>query len=191
MKQLLSSLTMALLLVNAGVASAQDVRYNFDQKANFAAFKTYKWVPIKGSQPLGDLADKQLKAAVDAELAKKGLTRSEADTTDLYIGYQAAVDSEKQYTSFSTDFGYGPGWGGGWYGAGGGSSMTSGQTSTIYVGQVALDMYDRSAKSLVWRGNASKTLDPKAKPDKLQKNLDKAVAKMLKNYPPPPPKAKK
>jgi hypothetical protein len=37
----------------------------------------------------------------------------------------------------------------------------------------------------VWRGVAGKTLDPKAKPDKQQKNLDKAVAKMLKNYPPP------
>ena len=30
-----------------------------------------------------------------------------------------------------------------------------------------------------------KTLDPKAKPDKQQKNLTKAVEKLLKNYPPP------
>ena len=45
-------------------------------------------------------------------------------------------------------------------------------------------MYSAAPKSLVWRGNASKTLDPKAKPEKQQKNRDKAVAKMLKNYPP-------
>ena len=45
-------------------------------------------------------------------------------------------------------------------------------------------MYHASAKSLVWRGTATKTLDPKAKPEKQQKNLAKAVAKMLKNYPP-------
>jgi hypothetical protein len=32
---------------------------------------------------------------------------------------------------------------------------------------------------------ASKTLDQKAKPDKQEKNLKKAVAKLLKNYPPP------
>jgi hypothetical protein len=37
----------------------------------------------------------------------------------------------------------------------------------------------------VWRGSASKTLDPKAKPEKRQKNLGKAMAKMFKNYPPP------
>jgi hypothetical protein len=39
-------------------------------------------------------------------------------------------------------------------------------------------MYDATQKDLVWRGVVSKTLDPKAKPDKRQKNLDKAVAKL-------------
>ena len=62
--------------------------------------------------------------------------------------------------------------------------MTTGQTSTIYVGQLALDMYDSANQDLVWRGLGSKTLDPKAKPEKQEKNLKKAVAKILKNYPP-------
>jgi hypothetical protein len=173
---------VVLLLAGAGTAVAQDVRYNFDKSVNFAAFRTYKWVTIKGATPLTDLADRQVKAAVDAELAAKGLTKSNSETADLYIGYQAAVGQEKEYTSFDSGWGYGPGWGGGWYGGGGG--MTTGQTSTIYVGQLALDMYAASPHTLVWRGNASKTLDPKAKPEKQQKNLQKAVAKMLKNYPP-------
>ena len=180
-------LPLVLLLASASTALAQDVRYNFDKQANFAAFKTYKWVGLKGAMPLSDLADKQVKAAVDAELGKKGLMKTTGDTADLYIGYQAAVDTEKQYTSYDTGWGYGPGWGGGWYG-GGGTSVTTGSTSTIYVGQLALDMYTPAAKALVWRGAASKTLDPKAKPEKVQKNLEKAVAKLLKNYPPPAPK---
>jgi uncharacterized protein DUF4136 len=180
----LLALPLVLLLAGTGTASAQDVRYNFDKQANFAAFKTYKWVTIKGATQLSELADKQVKAAVDAELSKKGLTKSESDTADLYIGYQAGIGTEKEYTSFDTGWGYGPGWyGGGWYGGGGG--MTTGQTSTIYIGQLALDMYATSPKNLVWRGSASKTLDPKAKPDKQEKNLNKAVAKLLKNYPPP------
>jgi hypothetical protein len=37
----------------------------------------------------------------------------------------------------------------------------------------------------VWCGVASKTLKSKAKPGKQQKNLEKAVAKLLKSYPPP------
>jgi hypothetical protein len=57
----------------------------------------------------------------------------------------------------------------------------------IYVGQLAVDMNDSRSDTLVWRGVASKTIDPMAKPDKGQKNLAKAVAKLLKNYPPQPP----
>jgi hypothetical protein len=65
-----------------------------------------------------------------------------------------------------------------------GSTTTTGQTSTIYTGQLALDMYDSAHHDLVWRGVASKTLDPKAKPEKRQKNLSKAIAKLLAKYPP-------
>ena len=45
-------------------------------------------------------------------------------------------------------------------------------------------MYDSAKKELVWRGVASKTIDPKAKPEKQQKKITKAVDKLLKNYPP-------
>jgi hypothetical protein len=166
-------------------AFAQDVRYNFDKNADFSKFKTYKWVTLKDAQKVNDLVDKQIVDAVDAELATKGLTKVTEDSANLYIGYQAGIGQEKQYTSYSSDWGYGPGWyGGGWYG---GPSMgtTTGQTSTIYVGQLALDMYDSANKDLAWRGVASKTIDTKAKPEKQQKNLAKAVKKLLKNYPPP------
>jgi hypothetical protein len=182
MKRLLT-LSAVLVLGAANAALAQDVRYNFDKTANFAAFRTYKWVAIKGAAQVSDLVDRQVKSAVDAELAKKGLSRTEDAGADLYIGYQPGVSQEKEFTSFDTGWGYGPGWhGGGWYGGAGG--MTSGTTSTIYIGQLAIDMYASSPHTLVWRGVASKTLDTEAKPDKQQKNLTKAVAKLLKNYPP-------
>lgn len=188
----LSLLFMALSLMIASSALGQDVRYNYDKQADFSKFKTYKWVDIKDAQKPDDLVDKQIKASIDAELAKKGLSVVTGDDADLYIGYQVAIGSEKQFTSFSSGmgpgWGYGPGWyGGGWYG-GGGMSTTTGQTSTIYTGQLALDMYESGKKDLAWRGVVSRTLDPKAKPDKRQKNLNKAVAKLLKNYPPPPGK---
>ncbi len=176
----------ALLLVFAGKALGQDVRYNFSKDTDFSKFKTYKWVPIKDAQKVDDITDKQIKDAFDSVLATKGLEKTDSDNADLYIGYQAAVGTEKQYTSFNSGWGYGPGWGGGWYGGGGmNSSMTTGTTSTIYTGQLSLDMYNREGHDLVWRGVASKTIDTKAKPDKRQKNLNKAAAKMLKNYPPP------
>jgi hypothetical protein len=185
MKSLSMLLTVSLFAI---CGFAQDVRYNFAAGQEFSKFRTYKWVKISGAQEVNQLAEQQLKAAVDAELVKKGLQKTDSDTADLYIGYQAAVGTEKQYTSFNSDWGYGAGWGRGWYGGGMGSSMTTGETSTIYIGQVGLDMYAPAEKKLVWRGTASKTLDPKAKPEKQQKNLQKAMTKLLKNFPPQPKK---
>src|SRR3981081_2234829 len=177
MKKALLITTVGFLLA-AGAALGQDVRYNFDKNADFSKFKTYKWVTIKDAAKVNDLTDKQIIAAVDAELATKGLTKTSDDSANLYIGYQAGIGQEKQFTSFSSDWGYG----GGWYRGGcdaPGGGMTSGSTSTIYVGSLVLDMYDSANRDLVWRGVASKTLDSKAKPDKQQKNLTKAVKKLL------------
>ena len=182
--------SVALLMVMFAFAvvraNAQDVRYDFDKDKDFSKYKTYKWVPIKGADQPDELTAKQVTAAIDAELATKGLTKTDGDTADLYVGYQTAIGTEKEFTSYNSGWGYGGGWGRGWYGYGGmATSTTYGSTSTVYVGQLDLSMYDSAQKQLVWRGTASKTLDPKAKPDKKQKNVTKAVQKLLKNFPPP------
>jgi hypothetical protein len=45
-------------------------------------------------------------------------------------------------------------------------------------------MYDPGTKELVWTGTASKSIDPSSNQQKNQNNLNKAMAKLLKNYPP-------
>jgi len=179
-------LAMVALCTLGGISAiAQDVRYDFDKDKDFLKYKTYKWVSVQGADKVDDLTAKQLMAAIDAELTKKGLTKTDSDNADLYVNYETAIGSEKQYTTYSSGWGYGPGWGAGWYGYGGTpSSTTYGSTSTVYVGQLDVSMYDSRQKQLVWRGIASKTLDPNAKPDKKEKNINKAVQKLLKNYPP-------
>jgi hypothetical protein len=171
-------------LLATGAATAQDVRYNFDKDTDFSRFKTYKWVALKDAAKVDDLRDKQIKQAVDTELAAKGLQKVDDDSANLFVGYQAGIGEEKHFTSYNSNWGYGGGWyRGGWYGPGG-SSTTTGQTSTIYKGQLVVDMYDSANHDLVWRGLATKTIDVDAKPDKQEKNLSKTVKKLLKNYPP-------
>ena len=183
--RLLQINTVLVALSLGGAVLAQDIRFNFDPTADFGKYKTYRWAQHPDSKQVDQLTLKQLGAAFDAELAKKGLQRASGDTSDLVIVYQIASAQEKQLTSFSSDFGYGPGWRGGWYGGGMGSTTTTATTSTITTGVAALDMYDASTKKLVWRGTVSKALDPKAKPDKQQKNMAKAAAKLMAKYPPP------
>ena len=161
----------------AAIASAQDVTYNFDSEANFAKYKTYKWVEITGGVKLDELIARQLTSAIEAGLATKGLSKVDSDTADLYIGYQAAIQQQKQVEMYGTGggFGMGPRWGGG---------MATATTSTLLVGSVSVDMYEVAPKRLVWRGVATKTIDQNAKPDKRQANIQKAITKLLKNYPP-------
>jgi hypothetical protein len=182
MKAMVSTCALLVLMI-APAAFAQDVRYNFDKGTDFSQLRTYKWVNIKGAQQVDSLTDKEIKSAVDSELAQKGLTKVEDGNADILLGYQAAVGTDKQFTSYSTGWGYGPGWyRGGWYGPTGG--MTTGTTSTIYTGQLVLDMYNPAGHDLIWRGVVSKTIDPDAKPEKREKNLNKAIAKLMKDYPP-------
>jgi len=177
-------LFLSILPLIGSSVLAQDVRYNFAAQADFTKYRTYRWVQIKGAEQPDQITDQQIKTVMDEELTKKGLSKTEGENADLLIGYQVTIGSEKQITMYDSGWGYGPGWGNGWYGGGGGG-ITTGQTSTIAVGQIDLDMYDPAQKLLVWRGTATKTLDSKAKPEKRMKNLRKGAAKLLKNYPPP------
>ena len=182
MKLIRTLLPLSLLAV---CGFAQDVHYNYDRNADFAKYRTYKWVEVPGVTPLNQLIDRQLKDAIEAELSKKGLVRATGDNSDLLVSYQAAVNKEQQFNAFTAGgpgWGYGPGWGRGW---GYGSFSTTVQSTTIHVGAVGFDMYDAAKQTLVWRGEATKTIDTNAKPDKRQKNIEKGAAKLLKNYPPP------
>lgn len=168
---------LAALLLIAACAYGQDVHYNYDRSANFANYRTYKWVEIPGGSVPDRLIDQAIRQTADEQLAQKGLIKVD-ENADLYIGYQVVVNLEKSIDLWST--GIGPG---GW-----GDRSVQGQTSTVPVGILLVDLYDVAKKQLVWRGDAVKTIDLKTGPDKNYKNLQKAMAKLFKNYPPKPGK---
>jgi hypothetical protein len=133
------AIATALTLVSA-TAHAQDVGYNFMPGTDFAKFKSYRWVKVEGVQYPDDITDAQIKQAIDAQMASKGLTKTDAEGADVYIGYRVALDQEKQLNAY-TSGGYGGwGWGGPYRGYGYGGGMTTATTSTITVGTLSLDM---------------------------------------------------
>jgi hypothetical protein len=164
---------LVLTLVTCMVSSAQDVSTNSMPGTDFSKYHTYKWVTIAGATQPNQIVDAEIKSSVDSQLATKGLTKTDSDKADLYIGYQASIDQEKQWNAYG--MGGGVRWGGG---------MATATSTNIGVGTLVLDMYDPSTKQLVWTGRATKTLDPSANQAKKQKNLDKAMQKLLKNFPP-------
>jgi Domain of unknown function (DUF4136) len=112
-------------------------------------------------------------------LGQKGLTKVEKGG-DVQVVYQAAIHQEK---SLSLS---GMGWGGrvsGWW-----DGSVQGETSTIPIGTIVVNLYDPARKQLIWRGDATKTVDLEKKPDNNYKTLHKAMSKVLKNYPHQPSK---
>ena len=159
------------LIVMVCTALAQDVRTNFMPGTDFTKFHSYKWVNIEGGAHPNQIVDQEIKQAVDSQLAAKGLTKTDGEKADLFVGYQVAVDQEKQWNAWGTGRGFGGG-------------MGSATSSTINVGTFVLDMYDPGSKQLVWTGNATKAIDPSSNQEKNMERLNKAMAKLLKNYPP-------
>jgi hypothetical protein len=166
---------LAFALVVCASASAQDVTTNFVPGTDFSKYHKYKWVNIEGAAHPNQIVDAEIKTSIDSQLAAKGLTKTDDDNADLFIGYQVSIDQEKQWNAYG--MGGGPRWG-----MGGG--MATATSTPISVGTLVLDMYDPSTKKLIWTGRATKTLDPSNNQEKRQKNLDKAMQKLLKNFPP-------
>ncbi len=176
------ALLIGATLVGANDAAAQKVATNYDTSVDFTKYKTYKWVTIQGATYPNQLMDMQIKQAIDSTLKGFGMVMKDSGDVDVYVAYQISVQQSTQYNTFGTGGGgmYGGGWG--WGGMGGGMSTTTPQT--INTGTLVVDLYDPALKQLVWQSTATKQMNPSSDAAKNQENLQKAVNKMFKNYPP-------
>jgi hypothetical protein len=177
---MLTVLIAAFVLAPAMVI-AQKTSHDFDKTANFAGFKTYAFKDgTKVGQPL---IDDRIVAALEKELATKGLTKSEANP-DVIVVYHVAFDKEKDISTYSSGYGggygpYGYGWGGGW-----GSTTATTTVRDILVGTMVIDIADAKKNQIAWRGMGVKEVNTPASPEKRDKSINDAVKKILKNYPP-------
>jgi hypothetical protein len=172
-------LTCAVAFVPA-IAAAQKTTYDYDKAAPFTQYHTYA---MKTGTPTGQtLIDNRLTAAIEAQLAAKGFKKDEANP-DVFVLFHMAFDQQKDISSYSSGpmyGGYGWGYGGGW-----GSTTTDVRVREILVGTLAVDVVDAKKKEMAWRGLGTKEIDTHAKPEKRDSNINKAVEKIFKNYPPP------
>ncbi|MGA7293164.1 MAG: DUF4136 domain-containing protein [Terriglobales bacterium] len=165
-------LLMGLVALVCGFMAAQDIKTNYMPGTDFSKYKTYKWVSIQGAEQPDQIVQQQIKQAVDGQLAAKGMTKTDDDKADMYVGFQVSITQQRQWNAYG---GGGLRWGGG---------MGTATSSTIQIGTLGLDFYDPATKTLIWRGQATKTLNPSKDPQKNQERLNKAVAKLLKDFPP-------
>ena len=173
---------LVLALIACSVTYAQDVRTNYMPGTDFSKYHTYVWADeVPGVHGIGghpdQILDTQVKQAIDSQMAGKGLTKVVDGKPDLLLGYQLAIDKEKQINGLASGMG-------GWGPWGGGLDSFSASTSSNYIGTFVVGMYDPAAKKLVWIGAAQHAIEPSKKQEKNQERLNKGAQKLLKDFPP-------
>jgi hypothetical protein len=166
------------------------VTYNYARGVSVANFLTFEWLDMEGTRAVDGVLDEQIRAAIEAELARKGFRMS--DHADLLVLYQLSDRREKEIRMYSPDGveRYGPGWRyGESYGFRHGysfvapSSMSTATSSIIPIGNLVLDVYDATYHDLVWRGEISKLLDASSGTHKGLANLNRAIAQLFEAFP--------
>jgi hypothetical protein len=161
-------------MIIANATFAQKVTTDYNKTADFAQYKTFMW--IKEPKTTDPLMRQRVIDDVNSALAAKGL-KLVTSNADLCIAAHNATKEERSLNTFYNGFGGGWRWGGGF-----GSSTTS--VNTYEVGTLIVDIFDAKSKDAIWRGTSTKTLSDN--PQKNADNLNKAVEKMFKDFPPSP-----
>ena len=193
-RQHLARVTPLVMLLLAvcfpGTLVAQTVAYNYARGVNFAAYKTFEWVSADCGGAADPDIDSNIRRVIQQEFSKRGVLEV-ASGADLLIGYQVSDRREKdiQMCEVGGIQDYGPGWDdqsnyGHKYGYDfrAPAYMSTSTGATLSVGSLVIDAYDGRHKDLVWRGRVSKAVTFAGSESREQKDLQRAVARLLDAY---------
>jgi hypothetical protein len=177
MMRIATFLTAATLTLAGTIALAQSVTYDYDRTTNFARLRTYAWV--RGTGVDDELNHKRIVSAVDGQLAARGLREVPPGAgPDVLVSYHATFDTDLVVTGQSS--------GAAWVGPRFGAIRTgSVRAHEVVIGTLAVNLMDAQTRTTVWRGTATKDVSPKASPEKRDRNIENAVARIFRHYPVP------
>lgn len=161
---------------------AQKVSVGYDKSADFVKYKTYTWAqPTK--PPVRPLLYLNIEGAIDYELKAKGLTRAE-NNGDLIVVPGGGVEFGLNYAVGAPVM---PSYSGPpaidstmWTGA---ASFSNLMAPYVPEGTLMINLVDRDANKVVWSGTVKQKLEMENKKKSL-KLIDKAIVKLLKDFPP-------
>jgi hypothetical protein len=165
-----------LFLFILGACSSIRVNSDYDKAVDFSQYNTYAFykrgidkVEISG------LDKKRILNAIDAELTKKGMIKSE--NPDILVNIFTKERERIDVNQYNAGWGYG--WGYGWnpYFWGGRSYISSSTEGTLYI-----DLIDAKKKELVWEGEGVGYLTENR--EKKESLINKFVAEILAQFPP-------
>src|SRR6185436_1692979 len=139
-------LAAAVLLLSTSAVFGQKVKVDVDKTVNFSTFKTFGWA--KGPIARNPIISQMIITAVESELTKRGLTKSE-DNPDIKVAVLAAAGADIQAV--------GPTWNNANYRTWGGYANPA-ALMNITTGTLLVDLVESRKDISVLRGVAKDTL---------------------------------
>ncbi len=169
--------TLSLLLVASAVA-ARDTSYDKDH--DFTEYATFAWLEPRGATTVVLLgrsvndasrlrgAHRLIEEAIERELDRKGLDLREPSEADFFVRFHTSVD---QRFEIHADYRY--------------RRPRFRLPATAHIdsydeGTLVIDVIDAGSERLVWRTSVTRSIEAM----NLEKTIDKAVARALRNFPP-------
>jgi len=160
----LTRLSACLVCVLLAIAlEAQTPKYGIivevdDKKADFASFKTYAWQ--RGQAAFDKTIDAQIVAAVDAEMAKLGMTKGATGAVDVLVTYASTNRTDVDLK---------------------GKPDAGGVRPKNAVGTLVVMLLEPKSRNRLLRMRADQPID--AAPEKLEATINSLVAQMFERYP--------
>jgi hypothetical protein len=167
------------LSIIMGCATPLVVDYDYDTAYDFTKLKTYDWLPSPPGDQIEDMAEKRFVQSMNAQMGAKGYSQS-AGSPDFLISLQGI---KKTVETGSTAVGASIG-----VPVGGRGSMSIGMGKSKprvkEEGTLTLDFVDQKTNTVIWKGTATATLQPKSSPEEQQQRIDSVIRELLAHFPP-------
>jgi len=174
-------LSVAIIAGCSGITVSQD----YDKGADFAALRTFSWKIDPDAKPddqpeMSPLVASRVRKAIESELGAKGITLDDS-SPDFLVDYNLRVESKISSSNVGTTIGFGTG---GYWHVGGVVISTAPDIRQYDEGTLYIDFYTSEDTRLIWRGISSQVIDKHEPPDRVTKQINLNVQKILEQFPP-------
>lgn len=158
--------------------STLDIKFNYNPTTDFTRLQTFDWLPVPENAEIKKLDVDRIKNAVNSQLEAKGLRMSSQDPHFLIAMH---VGKEEKIEVIEWGYSYGP-VDSYWYKG----AWKPGDISIYQYeeGTLVLDFVDPKTKEMIWRSVAKAEIRPGKTPEKQEQKINKAIQKILENFPP-------
>lgn len=160
---MISTLLSVLLLLSQSWPDPGQVVGSVDKGADFDSVRTYAWE--RGVEPADKSVGKLITAAIDAELAARGLKQVDQPAADVIVRYDAVgstyVDLDELQRATKND--------------------PNAVAPTKALGSLAISMHRNRSPQRMWLGHARDVID--ATPAAREASIRTIVARVFSTYP--------